>query len=196
MDALWPLASFAFVSSITPGPNNLMLSASGIAFGMQRTVPHMLGVVFGFMLLLAICGSGVGALVVEYPAAELAIKVAGSAYLMYLTWVMRRAFDVGEARADARPLTFVQAFLFQFANPKAWIMGLTASAVFMPQLGADAGALVALCAVFSLVGTPCIVAWAALGASVRRHLARPRVRTACGVGLVVLMGITIVAIWL
>lgn len=196
MDALWPLASFAFVSSITPGPNNLMLSASGIAFGIERTVPHMLGVLSGFMLLLVLCGSGVGAVVVEYPAAELAIKAAGSAYLIYLTWVMRRAFDVGEARADARPLTFAQAFAFQFVNPKAWIMGLTASAVFLPQLGADTRALALFCGVYALVGAPCIAAWTALGASVRGLLARPRVRAGCGAGLVALMAVTIVAIWI
>src|SRR5262245_64851300 len=84
MELLLPLLSFAFVSSITPGPNNLMLSASGVVFGFNRTLPHLLGVAAGFTLLLVVCASGIGALLVGLPAAALALKLFGTAYLLYL----------------------------------------------------------------------------------------------------------------
>jgi threonine/homoserine/homoserine lactone efflux protein len=196
MDALLPLMSFAFMSSITPGPNNLMLSASGVAFGMQKTLPHILGVVLGFAFLLALCGSGVGAFMVEFPPAAIALKLLGSVYLLYLAWAMRNAFAVKAQRAGARPFSFVQAFLFQFANPKAWVMGLTAASVFLPQLGVGWAALLTLCVVFAAVGTPCIVLWTALGVTARRFLAGPRAQAACGAAIFALMVITVIAIWL
>src|SRR5690606_24037030 len=121
METLLPLASFAFASSITPGPNNLMLSASGIAFGWRRTLPHLVGVFLGFLALLVVCGSGVGALVGALPGAALALKAIGSIYLLYLAWSMRTALGADPAARPARPLTLTEAVLFQFVNPKAWI---------------------------------------------------------------------------
>src|SRR5690606_12599395 len=114
METLLPLMSFAFASSITPGPNNLMLSASGIAFGLKRTLPHMTGVLIGFLLLLLLCASGVGAIVAAFPSVALALKIVGSVYLVHLAWSMRRAFapDAAAGR-PARPLRFVEAVLFQ-----------------------------------------------------------------------------------
>src|SRR5690606_929865 len=104
MESLLPLAGFAFVSSITPGPNNVMLSASGVAFGMRRTLPHMFGVALGFLLLLIVCGGGVGALVIRFPALGLALKSVGTLYLLYLAWAMRNALVPQANLASGRPL--------------------------------------------------------------------------------------------
>ena len=99
MESLLPVATFAFVASITPGPNNAMLSASGVAFGLRRTLPHVLGVSVGFTALLVLCASGIGALVIEFPTVALGLKVVGSIYLLYLAWVMRNALDPSAAGA-------------------------------------------------------------------------------------------------
>ena len=89
MVELIPLASYAFISSITPGPNNIMLTASGITFGMRRSIPHILGIPFGFGVQLALCAYGLGALLIQVPAANIALKVFGTAYLVYLAWTLR-----------------------------------------------------------------------------------------------------------
>lgn len=196
MEILLPLVNFAFVSSITPGPNNIMLSASGVAFGLRRTVPHLLGISVGFGLLVFLCGVGVGRLVVAFPAVELALRIFGTAYLLYLAWNLRNAFVPRSPESTSRPLRFVEALGFQFVNPKAWIMGLTAVSVFLPAVHPVWLASTVVAGIFVVVGMPCIWAWAVLGVSLRRWLADDRWRRAFGILLGVLMLYVIIAIWL
>jgi threonine/homoserine/homoserine lactone efflux protein len=196
VDAILPLAAYAFVMSITPGPNNLMLAASGIAFGMRRTVPHMLGISVGFSTVLIASGLGVGTLMTEIPAAALALKVLGTGYLIYLTWRMRNAFSVQSDRSLARPMSFVEASLFQYVNPKAWLAALTGVAVFLPGEAIHWTGLAIFVAVFFVVGFPCIATWTALGTAVRRLIARQHWSRALSAVVMLLMGYTIVAIWL
>jgi threonine/homoserine/homoserine lactone efflux protein len=196
METFLPLLSYAFVASITPGPNNLMLSASGIAFGWRRTVPHLLGVPVGFGALLLVCGYGVGAIIERNPKAGLALQIVGSVYLLYLAWSMRYALAPTATGARARPIGFGEAVLFQFANPKGWIMALTTASVFVPAFGDGAAALWVVVALFVAVNVPCIVSWVLLGVSARRYLGDPRWRRASSIVLVVLMLYTVVAIWI
>lgn len=195
MDVLLPLISFAFVSSITPGPNNVMLSASGVSFGLRRTLPHLAGVSAGFATLLGVCGAGIGRVVVEWPAAGLALKGLGSAYLLYLAWNLREAFAPGAATAASRPLRFAEAAMFQFVNPKVWIMALTAVSVFVPDIAPRWLAVAIVCVVFVLVGLPCILTWAALGVGLRRFLHDARARRLIGLVFSVLLAYTVVVIW-
>jgi len=195
MESLLPLVSFAFASSITPGPNNLMLSASGIAFGLKRTLPHLFGVFVGFLALLGVCAGGVGAAVAAFPVVGLVLKIAGSLYLLYLAWSMRRAFVPDAAGQPARPLRFAEAALFQFANPKAWLMALTAASVFVPQIAPRELAVLVVCGVFSAVNLPCIGIWALLGASLRRALALERWGDYLGLVVGVLMLYAVVTLW-
>ncbi len=195
MELLLPLVSFAFVSSITPGPNNLMLSASGVVFGFNRTLPHLLGVAVGFTLLLFVCASGVGALLVGLPAAALMLKVVGTAYLLYLAWSYRNALAPQARSAAARPMKFAEAVAFQFVNPKAWIMGLTAASVFVPDFEPRYLAVAAMCGVFSIVNLPCIATWAALGATLKRWLTRDRWRRVFSYGIALLTVYSVVAMW-
>lgn len=182
--------------SITPGPNNLMLGASGLAFGIRRTVPHMLGISAGFSTMLAVCGLGVGTLMIEVPVAALTLKILGTGYLVYLTWRMRNAFSIKADKSLARPLSFVEAALFQFVNPKAWLAGVTGVSVFLPGEEIRWTGIAILIAVFLAVGFPCIATWAALGTGVRRLIARRHWSNALSAVIVLLMGYTIVAIWL
>tara|TARA_Y100001933_G_scaffold245348_1_gene276059 strand:- start:2558 stop:3175 length:618 start_codon:yes stop_codon:yes gene_type:complete len=205
METLLALASFIFVASITPGPNNLMLAASGVGFGLRRTVPHMLGVCAGFAVLVLTCGLGVGALIMQSPTAATALKVAGSGYLVFLAWTLRgNAVGAGSADADAgraagrpaRPMSFAAAAAFQFANPKAWLMGVTAASAFLPALGGDWRALALLCLVATLVNAPCITSWALLGSTIRARLGNPAWQRRFSGVMVILTLYAALSIWL
>lgn len=175
LETLLALATFAFASSVTPGPNNLMLMASGTNFGLLPTVPHMAGVVLGFALMLLLVGLGLGAVFEAVPGAMLALKVVSTAYLLYLAWriAMAEPPRIDQADGASRPFTFLQAAAFQWVNPKAWTMALTAVAVYVPHddrvVGAAGVALV--CAV---VNVPSVAIWAAAGVQLRRLMHRPR----------------------
>ena len=173
MLALLPaLALFTFVSSITPGPNNIMLMTSGLNFGFARTVPHVLGVSLGFTLMVALVGIGLTALFVQVPALLLVMKWAGAAYLVVLAVKIARSGPPKPGGARGRPLTFLQAAAFQWVNPKAWIMAVTACATYVVAERPTASVLL-IAAVFGLVGLPCIVAWVGFGSSLRRVLSQP-----------------------
>ncbi len=197
MESLLPFLSFAFVAAITPGPNNLMLAASGVAFGWRRTLPHLLGIPVGFSVLLVIAGLGVGTLVTTVPAAALTLKVLGSAYLLYLAWVMRGAFsNVRASDVKARPIRFYEAAAFQFANPKAWIMALSAVSVFVADSANPWFSLAGVVAGFALVTLPCAGSWLVLGVAAERALVSGGRRAAFGVVMVLLVLYTVVSIWL
>lgn len=196
MTDLLPLVGFAFASSITPGPNNLMLSASGVAFGLQRTLPHLAGVLVGFTSLLLVCASGIGSLILAFPAVGLALKVCGSLYLVYLAWKMRNALAPQHLDAAARPLTFAEAVAFQYVNPKGWVMALTAASVFVPAVQPRWLAVIVVCGIFAAVSVPCICTWAVLGVSLRRWLAREKLRRHASLVIAVLMLYAVAAIWM
>lgn len=170
-ELLTALAAFAFVSSITPGPNNMMLMASGANFGLARTVPHMLGVALGFVAMIVLVGIGLIGLFDAVPISYTILKVISVAYLLYLAWKIANAAAPEGQGSGGRPMTFVQAALFQWVNPKAWTMALTALAVYAPVQELWAIALVAL--VFGVVNLPSIGVWTVLGVQVRRLLTGP-----------------------
>ncbi len=198
METLLALASFIFVASITPGPNNLMLAASGVGFGLQRTIPHMLGVCVGFAVLVLACGLGVGALLMQTPGAAIALKVVGSGYLVYLAWVLRgnlAAAADNDRSARTRPMSFSAAVAFQFVNPKAWLIGITAAS-FLPALGGDWAALGVFFLVVCTVNFPCITSWAVLGSTIRSQIRNPVWQRRFSGLMVVLTLYAAVMIWL
>jgi len=170
-----PFATYSFVMSITPGPNNVMLTASGATFGFRRTLPHMLGISTGCGIqLLATC-AGLGAVFARWPELQSVLRWVGALYLLYLGVRMLGSGPAGE-RASTRPVTFVEAALFQFLNPKAWIMTLTAATLFLPhELGILATAAYMLFFMV-IMNFPCIAVWALFGSSLRRLLERPASR--------------------
>lgn len=171
-DTLFALVLFAFATSITPGPNNMMLFASGVNFGFRRTVPHMLGIGAGFLSLLVGVGMGLGAVLHAYPPAFIALKVAGGLYLLWIAWKIGSSRSMGEGEAKARPMTFLGAAAFQWVNPKAWVMAVTAMAVYPnPEQYALTVAIVAL--VFAAVNVPSVSTWAGFGSALREWLSVP-----------------------
>lgn len=172
VDTLLALVLFAFATSITPGPNNMMLFASGVNFGFRRTVPHMLGIGAGFLSLLIGVGMGLGAVLHAYPPAFIALKVAGGLYLLWIAWKIGSSRSIGEGEAKARPMTFLGAAAFQWVNPKAWVMAVTAMAVYPnPEHYALTVAIVAL--VFAAVNVPSVSTWAGFGSALREWLSVP-----------------------
>ena len=171
-DTLAALVLFAFATSITPGPNNMMLFASGVNFGFRRTVPHMLGIGAGFLSLLIGVGMGLGAVLHAYPPAFIALKVAGGLYLLWIAWKIGSSRSMGEGEAKARPMTFLGAAAFQWVNPKAWVMAVTAMAVYPnPEHYTLTVAIVAL--VFAAVNVPSVSTWAGFGSALRDWLSVP-----------------------
>src|SRR6516162_9461273 len=186
-----PFVTYTLVMSITPGPNNVMLTASGANFGFRRTLPHIFGIVFGFIVqLLAVC-AGLSALFIRWPRLQSTLAWVGAASLLYLGWQM-----LGHGQAESReahhPVTFLQAALFQFLNPKAWVMTVTAATLFLPhELGPFlSGAYMA--GVMEGIGVPCMMIWALFGISLKRLLDAPRGRTAFNVAMALALGVTAV----
>eukprot|EP01093_Parvamoeba_rugata_P004263 TRINITY_DN1597_c0_g3_i1.p1 TRINITY_DN1597_c0_g3~~TRINITY_DN1597_c0_g3_i1.p1 ORF type:complete len:197 (-),score=25.85 TRINITY_DN1597_c0_g3_i1:263-853(-) len=173
IELLSALALFALVSSITPGPNNFMLMSSGANFGFKRTVPHMLGVALGFVLMLVLVGLGVMQLFDLFPISYQILKVLCVSYLFYLAYKIATSHAPdSSSKAEAKPFTFVQAALFQWVNPKAWTMALSAMSVYAPSKTFNAILIVGL--VFGLINLPCVSSWTLLGQKLQNYLNDPR----------------------
>jgi threonine/homoserine/homoserine lactone efflux protein len=171
-DILAALTLFAFVSSITPGPNNTMLMASGANFGVRRTVPHLLGVSLGFLVLILSIGLGLGGVFTAYPWLHDVLKLAGGAYLVWLAWKLATSTGLGGGRSSGQPMTFLQAAAFQWVNPKAWAMAVSGISTYTPQ-GGYFGNLLVMGVVFTAVNLPCVGVWTGFGVGLRRVLDRP-----------------------
>jgi len=172
LETFLTLIAFAFVAGGTPGPNTMMLFASGVNFGFRNTVPHMLGIAIGFLALLLAVGFGLGALLTTIPALYLVLKILGGGYLVYIAWRIARSNTLPEARAGAQPMTFIEAAAFQWVNPKAWVMLVTAMGIYTdPDHYADTVMLIFLA--FAIATIPCVSAWAGFGSVLRSWLADP-----------------------
>jgi threonine/homoserine/homoserine lactone efflux protein len=172
-EILYALMVFCFVSAITPGPNNLMLLASGVNFGFQRTIPHMVGVDLGFALMVGLVGIGLDVVFSRFPALLPAMRYAGAAYMLWLAARLALAGPIGDAEQRGNPLSFLAAAAFQWINPKAWAIAVSAlTAYAVSENYTRSVAIVAL--VFGLVTAPCIALWVLFGTAMRRVLSDPR----------------------
>ena len=170
-DLFLALLGFAFVTSVTPGPNNMMLLASGVNFGFRRTIPHMLGISVGHSVMVFLVGMGLAGVFKAWPPALMVLKLASVAYMLWLAWKIAHAAAPGEGRQSARPMTFLQAAGFQWVNPKAWAMALTAVSAYVAQPSALAYATVAVA--FAMVNLPSITLWTVAGQALRGWLTGP-----------------------
>lgn len=172
-EILYALIVFCFVSAITPGPNNLMLLASGVNFGFQRTIPHMMGVGLGFALMVGLVGVGLDAVFSRFPALLPTMRYAGAAYMLWLAIRLALAGPIGDADYSGNPLGFFGAAAFQWINPKAWVIAISAlTAYAVSDNYSRSVAVVAL--VFGIVTLPCVALWVLFGTAMRRPLSNPR----------------------
>ena len=172
LTALTALAAYAFITSATPGPNNLMLMAAGANFGFRRSLPHMLGVGIGFMVLLFCVGLGIIQLFDAFPISHRILQVFSVIYLLYLALKIARAASPTAPETVAEPLSFLQAAAFQWVNPKGWVMALTAISLYAPER--DVQTLLSVTLVFGLINFPTVSAWTLMGMQLRRMLTSPR----------------------
>ncbi len=173
-EILIALIGFAFASSITPGPNNLMLMASGANYGLRRTVPHMLGISLGHAFMVVMVGVVLLKVFDTYPVLNIVLKVLSAAYMTWLAWKIANAVPPEAQKVEGKPFTFLQAAGFQWVNPKAWFMAITAISAYAPQ---DKGVLfgsLLVAVIFSATNLPSVTVWAWMGVQVRRWLGTAR----------------------
>lgn len=194
MSELVALVAFAFVGSVSPGPNNTVLWASGLRFGSRRTIPHVVGTALGIGALVVGVAAGIGALLEAVPAAELVLKVAGSVYLLYVAYLVLGGGGVGRTEVS-KPLTVWQAIVFQLVNPKAWIFAIAAVGTFLsPTLPWVVGVgLLAGTIMVVVVGSSAV--WAVGGAALGRVVDNERARRVITVGLAGLLVASVALIW-
>jgi len=169
MEILFTLGLFALVSSITPGPNNLMLMSSGANFGLRKTVPHMLGVALGFTFMVFLVGLGIIQLFDQFPASYEILKWFSVIYLTYLAYKIARSGKPTEGETPkSKPMTFLQAASFQWVNPKAWTMALSAISLYAPER--DFASVLIVTLIFGLVNFPSISVWVLMGQQIQRFL--------------------------
>ena len=186
------LIGFAFATSATPGPNTLMLLASGVNYGFRRTVPHMLGIGVGFLALLLCVGFGLGALLQQMPTLFLALKTAGGAYLLYLAWRIAVSRSISEKDGTgARPLNFLEAAAFQWVNPKAWAIAVVAMATYTNTANAILSTML-VGVVFFLVNLPSASIWTMFGSLLREWLSHPARLKVFNISMAILL---VVSLW-
>ncbi|AZC27712.1 MULTISPECIES: LysE family translocator [Pseudomonas] len=186
-DLLLAFALFALVTSITPGPNNTMLLASGVNFGFGRSIPHILGISCGFFVLVLAVGLGLGAVFQAYPLLYGVLRYVGAAYLLYLAWRIARSGPMSdEQQGQGQPLGYWGAAAFQWVNPKAWVMAVGAISTYTPLQGYFTNVLV-IAAVFALINAPTVSLWAACGSLLRNVLRNPRWLRLFNLGMAVLL---------
>lgn len=190
LEILLAFCTYAIVTSITPGPTNFMLLASGANFGFVRTIPHFLGVAFGFTIMVAAVGLGIGALLAEHPRVYFALKIAGIAYLLYLSWCLLRADNIEQPdKKPLRPMSFFMGALFPLVNPKAWIMAIGAIGTYVPN-GSSTNALLIVALIFGLINAPCMAVWAGFGEALSHALRHPLWRRVFNVSMAAMLAIS------
>lgn len=188
MTELLPLMSYCFVMSATPGPNNVMLATTGANFGGRGALPVILGIQGGLFVQTLLMCAGLGSVFTAYPLAQQVLRIGGSLYLIYLAWKLSGS-PIDPAQAP-KPVSLLQAALFQALNPKSWMKALTMASVFLPAGGNAAANALLVAFIGVLVGTPCNFMWAMFGVSIRHVLKDPSKRRifnlAMGATLVIL----------
>ncbi len=181
---------FCFATAGTPGPNNMMLLASGANFGFRRTILHILGISAGLGFMVLAMGLGLGGVFRAYPVLHEILRWVGGAYMLWLAWKIGTSSSVNDKAVGARPMTFLQAAAFQWVNPKAWAMALGAVTTYAPE-GSGWTIVPLLAGTFMLVGAPCSAAWAGFGQGLRPFLDRPAILRTFNISMAVLLVVSL-----
>jgi threonine/homoserine/homoserine lactone efflux protein len=170
MEQYWPLILFVISASITPGPNNVMILSSGVNHGVRNSIPHFLGIVFGFTLMVFSLGMGFGVIFENYPIIHQLIKIIGIIYLLFLAWMIASSSNTSLENSQAKPISFWQAVLFQWVNPKAWVMITGAIAAFTTLSGDLLSEVLIITFLFCIFVIPCVSVWLFFGVALRKYM--------------------------
>lgn len=194
MDLFLAVLFFAFSTTITPGPNNVMIMSSGVNYGIKASVPHWLGICLGFPLMVLLVGLGFGAVFDRYPHLHQLIKVVGVAYLIWLAWRIASAEPKAIEKGKSKPFSFIQAALFQWVNGKAWVMASGAVAAFTTVGGVYWLEVSVITAAFLLVAFPCVGAWLVFGAALRAVLTKPLFQRIFNICMAIILVLSVVPV--
>ena len=171
------ISVYYFVMYATPGPNNSILTASGIKFGFIRSIPNIIGISSGHGVQLALVCFGLGSLFSQFPILLEVLKYIGACYLLYLAWKMFGSLNISITEEKSSPLKYYEAILFQFVNPKAWVICITAVSLFYPEnVNLIIGTLF-LVIMSTIINLPSISMWAFGGSIIRRYLSNKKLKT-------------------
>ena len=164
---------FAITTCVTPGPNNAMIMASGLNYGVRRSIPHFCGIIFGFPIMVVAVGLGLATVFEQYAILHTILKVTGAAYLSFLAYQIATAPVSEQSETTGKPFTFLQAAAFQWVNPKAWVLAVGATVTYTIIGGSYVLQVLAIAFIFMVFGAPCILLWLWFGASLKNLLKNP-----------------------
>lgn len=173
---LWAFLLFSIVTAGTPGPNNVMVSAAAANHGLRATIPHILGISIGFAAMIMIVGTGLAGPLTRFGTLHEIMRWIGIAWMLYLAWkiAVSKGSLGGDGGNSRPPLSFIGAVLFQWINPKAWLIALATAATYTTSDGNLYQQVAVLSLISFVVCLPCVLGWAAMGAGARRYLTAPR----------------------
>jgi threonine/homoserine/homoserine lactone efflux protein len=189
------LFGFAVLTCGTPGPNNLMLTASGANFGVRRTFPHLLGVALGQPVLQIVLALGLHPLFERFPLLRLGLQIFGSLYLLWLAWRVAIAGAPGDPASRGRPLTMLEGLGFQFLNPKAWMMGISAISLFSQEGINYWPSQIAVMLMFVVVALPTCFVWVLFGNQLGNWISSEQGWRRLNGSLGVLTALCVVMLW-
>ncbi len=178
---------FAVATCVSPGPNNVMLMSSGVNFGIDRTMRHVVGINIGFPLMLIAIGLGAGVVFRAYPQLHTGLQVAGVAYMLYLAWRIATTPAVNLDDKSGRPLGVVHAAMFQLVNPKSWVMCIGAVLAYATPSDTYLAQVLLIALIFFVFGTPCSLVWVLFGHFLKRFLNRPNMLRTFNVAMALLL---------
>ena len=193
IDFLVALATFALVTSITPGPNNMMMT-SGLNHGARASMPHFLGINFGFAFMIAVLGLGMATVFRQYPMIHEVIRYGGSVYMLFLAWKIANAGNPEAGESLAAPLTFFQAVAFQWVNPKAWVIAVSAIGMFT-SVDNFLAAITLLIGVYFLLGSASMAAWLFLGVALQKLVNSERQLRIFNIAMAVLLVLSVLSLF-
>jgi threonine/homoserine/homoserine lactone efflux protein len=197
LDTLAPLTMFALAGTMTPGPNNVMLTASGSTFGFWRTMPHMLGISLGYPAMVALIGLGFGEALTRNPSFHTALKYGGAVYLLYLAWRIAQGGSTSGDNANARPLSFLEAAAFQWVNAKGWMIAVTSIPAFTTPGGSHYyQELAVVVAVYVAIAFPSTVVWCLFGVGIRSLINSPETARVVNLALAGIVAASVVLLFL
>ena len=176
LELLAAISIYYAVMYATPGPNNSILTASGIKFGFRKTVPNILGIPTGHGIQLALVCFGLGSLFMQFPYLLNTLKYIGATYLLYLSWKIFGSFNIKTAEDKSSPLTYYEAILFQSVNPKAWLICITAVSLFYPEKENIFVGTLFMVVMSTIINIPSISIWAFGGSVIRKYLRNEKLK--------------------
>lgn len=168
------IIAFAITACVTPGPNNAMIMASGVNYGIRRSMPHYFGICLGFPAMVVAVGLGIATLFERFPVLHVILKLAGAVYLTYLAWRIATAPVADLSQRAGKPFSFIQAAAFQWINPKAWALAVGATVTYTVIADSYVTQVLILAGIFMIFGAPCILLWLWFGSSLKKVLRNPQ----------------------